>query len=70
MLSASVEDLRERLVLAWLKISAILVRLMIKESRADARTHAETCRREAAHLGLKSKEDEFARLIQLAAEML
>jgi hypothetical protein len=65
LLNEHVDGLRERLVFAWMKLSALLVRMEIKECSWDsAQEHAAECRDRAITLRLPRWAAEFSYLMK------
>jgi hypothetical protein len=65
LLSEHVESLRERLVFAWMKLSALLVRMEIRECCWDsAQKHASECLDRAITLRLPRRAAEFSHLMK------
>lgn len=63
LLQSSASDLEHRLVLAWLKVRALEVRLMIKRRVVGARQIALDARGRAEELGLNHRVREFTELL-------
>jgi tetratricopeptide (TPR) repeat protein len=65
LLESSAADLQERLELAWLKVRALQVRLMVKRRRTGALALAVEGRDRAAYLRLDHRATEFERMLSV-----
>ncbi|MDA1102108.1 MAG: AAA family ATPase [Gemmatimonadetes bacterium] len=66
LLTEALEDLEGRLVMAWIKVRALQVRLMIRARLPGCRALAEEAHAIARNLGLHHRAEEFAHLRQRA----